>query len=119
MQVAARGYSVLSGLRLPKWSPQGYLMDCPAEYAPAPLGEMPLAQCLVACLKDAHCDAVMVEWVQRHSWGPQGGWWSNLVNCNVRGGVDLARCSQDTSQAHSAPTVVQAEGWICLDCIIG
>lgn len=60
-------YTALVGLQLPRWEPQGYLYNCSATYAPpAAAAEMPLTKCLITCLHDAKCNAVEVEWVQKH-----------------------------------------------------
>ena len=110
--VAGLGYTVLAGIALPKWAAQGYLVNCTSTYAPpvpADAGTMPLAQCLVACLRDAKCDAVTVEWVQKQVWPPPaslaGSWHSDQVRCSLRGGVDLATCAKDPAEAHSTITV--------------
>ena len=63
--VAGHAYAGLVGLRLPRWAPRGYFTNCSAVYSPPVVisGEMPLADCLVACLRDTKCDAVTVDWV--------------------------------------------------------
>jgi hypothetical protein len=98
LAVSGYGVSALTGLRLPRWEPQGYLYNCSATYAPPPLaGEMPLAGCLIACLRDAKCDAVTVDWVQKHVWPRPASmaWYGNHVQCHLRGGLDLTRCEKD------------------------
>ena len=69
--LAVGGYSVTAyaGLQLPRWQPQGYLYNCSAKYAgPPSMAPIPLTWCFVACLNDSKCDAISVEWVQKHSW---------------------------------------------------
>jgi hypothetical protein len=109
IDVVGRGYAALAGLRLPRWDPQGYKYNCSATYAPPAVGEMPLAECLVACLADAKCDAVTVDWIQQRGWKrlsiPGGdSWYGNQVRCHVRGGVDLTQCAHDPAGAHSTVT---------------
>lgn len=109
VEVGGYAYAVLVGLELPRWEPQGYLINCTSTYSPPPIGEMALAQCLVACLHDAKCDSVAVDWIQPHSWPPpaQMKWYGNQVQCHVRGGVDLSRCDKDVTRTHSTITMVK------------
>ena len=108
LAVRKYGYASLVGLQLPRWTPQGYLTNCSATYAPPAIGEMPLTECLVACLRDAKCDGVTVDWIQPHAWPRPASmkWFGNQVRCHVRGGIDLAKCEKDATEAHSTITVV-------------
>lgn len=68
---------------------------------------MPLASCLVACLRDEQCDAVTVEWLEKRSWrnsDPGMFWYANNVSCSPRGGIRLPSCLNDTLGAHSTLT---------------
>jgi len=107
--VALGGYSydALVGLQLPQWVPQGFLANCSAVYAPLPVGTMSLTECLITCLHDAKCDAVMVDWVQPHAWPrpSQMVWYGNEVQCHVRGDIDLTKCDKDTTETHSVITM--------------
>ena len=109
VNASAHGFMVLSGLQLPQWASQGYLYNCTTEYAPPPVGEMPFAKCLVACLGDSKCDAVTVDWVQRAAWPPpaQMSWYTNQVLCHLRGGIDFGSCKEDSAQAHSTIKMVK------------
>lgn len=100
MSLAGYGYDSLIGLQLPRWVSQGYLTNCTATHTPPAVGEMPFAECLVACLRDAKCDAVMVDWIQPHAWPrpAQMGWYGNQVRCYVRGGIDLTKCETDSTE---------------------
>lgn len=72
---------------------------------------MPLAQCLVACLANAKCDAIAVDWIQQRGWKhlsiPGDSWYGNQVRCHVRGGIDLTKCVDDAAGAHSTVTMVK------------
>ena len=115
IQVGVTGlsYKVLVGLQLPRWTPRGYLYNCSATYKPAPVGEMPLSQCLVSCLRDSSCDAVTVDWIEQHSWPNEktfdDHWYGNQVRCHVRGGIDLTKCATDAKEAHSTITMVKTD----------
>ena len=74
-------------------------------------GEMPLVDCLVACLHDAKCDGVVVEWVQKWTWPKPASmaWYGNYVNCHLRGGINLTTCDEDPTKLHSTITIVSEE----------
>jgi hypothetical protein len=111
VEVGDYGYAALVGLRLPRWVPKGYLMNCSATYAPPVLvGVMPLTACLIACLHDSECDAVAVDWVKKQAWPKpsQMAWYGNEVQCRLRGGVDLTRCVKDEATLASHSTIVIA-----------
>merc|ERR1712048_679030 len=112
IEVGDYGYAALVGLQLPRWVSQGYLTNCSAKYSPPPVGEMSFAECLVACLHDAKCDAVTVDWIQQHAWPrpAQMKWYGNQVRCHVRGGIDFAKCDEDAMAAHSTITMVNHDG---------
>ena len=113
LAVGGYGVSGLTGLKLPRWQPQGYLYNCSATYvAPPPTAPTPLADCLVACLSDAKCDAVTVDWVQKHSWPRPASmaWYGNLVQCNLRGGIDLSSCAKDDAALPSHSTITMVRG---------
>lgn len=104
------GYVALAGLELPRWATHGFLFNCrTAKYAPPSIEEVPLADCLLACLSDAMCDAVTVGWTQLHAWPKpaQLSWHGNKVRCYLRGGVDLRHCEKDAAEAHSTITRVK------------
>ena len=104
------GYTVFGGMKLPKWVSRGYIFNCKAKYAPPPsTSVIPLASCLVTCLRDDHCDAVSVEWAQKRSWPrpAEMSWFSNMVTCTLLGGVDLTSCEKDVTESHSTLTQVQ------------
>ena len=105
INVEAYSYIVLAGLRLPSWSLQGALNNCTGKYAPEPVVEMPVTNCLMACLRDVRCDAVIVEWILPQQWPrpAQMMWYGNRVRCQLRGGLDLATCAN--SSAHSTLTL--------------
>ena len=109
VEVEGYSYDALVGLQLPQWEPQGYLTNCSAAYNPPPIGAMPLNECLIACLHDAKCDAVTVDWIQQHAWPrpSQMKWYGNQVGCHILGGVDLTKCTEDVEQAHSTITMVK------------
>ena len=113
LAVGGYGVAALTGLQLPRWQPQGYLYNCSATYVgPPSTAPVPLAACLVACLRDAKCDAIAVEWVQKHSWPRPASmaWYGNLVQCNLRGGVDLSSCDKDGAALPSHSTITMARG---------
>lgn len=107
ISVGSNGYTVLGGLQLPRWVTAGYKFNCTAEYAPPSAGEMPLARCLVSCLADPRCDAVTVDWVHKQAWPrpAEMSWYTNLVQCNLRGGLNISRCADAEDQAHSTLAV--------------
>jgi hypothetical protein len=109
--VEGHGFAGLTGLQLPRWAPQGHL-NCSAVYSPPVIGRaMPLADCLVACLRDAKCDGVAVDWVQPHSWPKPASmaWYGNYVDCHLRGGFNLTKCDEDPTKLHSTITIVSEE----------
>jgi hypothetical protein len=111
--VSGYGVSAFTGLQLPRWQPEGYLYNCSATYVgPASTAPIPLVACLVACLRDAKCDAITVEWVQKHSWPRPASmaWYGNVVQCNLRGGVDLSSCVNDSVVLPSHSTITMAHG---------
>ena len=107
--VKGHGYVGLVGLHLPRWAPQGHLTNCSAAYASTIVdGEVTLADCLVACLREAKCDGVTVEWTQRHSWPKPASmpWFGNHVQCRLLRGIILSTCATDYTKSHSTITVV-------------
>lgn len=118
LAVSGYGVSALTGLQLPLWQTQGHLYNCSATYITnnpstvAPPAQVPLIACLISCLHDAKCDAIEVEWVQRHSWPRPASmaWYGNLVLCGLRGGVNLSSCAKDSVALPSHSTVTMARG---------
>lgn len=111
LAVTRYGVAGLAGLQLPRWHPQGYLYNCSATYVgPPPTAPVPLAACLVACLRDAKCDAISVEWVQRHTWPKPASmaWYGNEVQCSLRGGIELSSCTKDHQALPTHSTITKA-----------
>ena len=112
LAVSGYGVSALTGLQLPRWQTRGHLYNCSAAYVGPTTAPIPLAACLVACLRDANCDAIGVEWVQKHSW-PRPvamAWYGNVVRCSLRGGMDLSSCDEDGAALPSHSTITMARG---------
>jgi hypothetical protein len=113
LSVAGLGVSAFAGLQLPRWQPRGHLYNCSAAYigmfTTAP---MPLAACLVACLRDARCDAVTVEWLTTHAWPRPAAmpWRGNTVACQLLGGLRISSCARDDTElpSHSTVTIVHS-----------
>lgn len=111
VELARWGVSVLAGLRLPRWRPRGYLYNCSAAYVGASTPPLPLAACLVACLRDARCDAVTVDWVVTHAWPRPAAmaWHGNTVVCHLRGGLNLSSCAVDGAELPSHSTITMED----------
>ena len=112
VEVAGFGVSVFTRLQLPRWqSLTGFLYNCSANYTGMTTAPMPLAACLVACLKDTQCDAVELDWVQTHTWPRPAAmpWKGNVVVCHLRGGIALSTCAKDDTElpSHSVVEIVK------------
>lgn len=58
-----------------------------ADYAPASIGNKDIQECFTECANDAQCSGVTVLWINK----PKEG----IVECNLRGGIDLSACEYD------------------------
>lgn len=107
VDVGASGYVALVGLQLPRWESRGHYFNCSTTYR-VHTGTRPLTSCLIACLRDSHCQGVTVGWVEKHAWPSDHGlaWFGSQVQCQFVGGVDLTQCAEDSAVLPSHTTIM-------------